>query len=233
MRAAEGVDAAYAMSTPFEGGVDHETTQGKAMTDAAIAAGVSHFVFSSVGSADQATGIPHFDSKFEVEKHIRDSGVPFTIIAPVFFMENLLLPWGLPDLRQGKLAMELPAGRPLQQVAVADIGAFVAAVIDRGEEVTGRRFDIAGDELTGEDAAAILAEATGREFRYEGFPPDVFRPKIEDMALMYEWFDRTGYSADIEGLHRDFPDVNWHTYEQWAQKQDWSVLEQSETQPLP
>jgi uncharacterized protein YbjT (DUF2867 family) len=111
--------------------------------------------------------------------------VPYTIVAPVFFMENTLQPWTLPSLRQGKLAMALPASRSLQQISVADIGAFVAAVIERGDTVFSRRFDIAGDELTGEEAAAILSKVTGREFRYEGFPPAVLRARSEDMALMF------------------------------------------------
>src|SRR6266446_3012066 len=92
-----------------------------------------------------------------VEKHLQASRVPSTIVAPVSFMENVLQPWSLPSLRQGKLAMALPASRSLQQIAAADIGAFVAAVIERGDTVFGRRFDIAGDELTGEEpfSAAI------------------------------------------------------------------------------
>ena len=139
-------------------------------------------------------------------------------------MENTLLPWTLPSLRQGKLAMALPASRSLQQISVADIGAFVAAVIERGDTVFSRRFDIAGDELTGEEAAAILSKVTGREFRYEGFPPAVLRAQSEDTARMFEWFDSTGYAADINRLRRDFPEVAWHTFEQWARKQDWSVL---------
>jgi hypothetical protein len=49
----------------------------------------------------------------------------------------------------------------------------------------------------------------------------------EDLALMFEWFDSTGYAADIENLRRDFPEVKWHTFEQWARKQDWSILDQS------
>src|SRR5438105_13740712 len=133
----------------------------------------------------------------------------------------------LSSLRQGKLAMALPARRLLQQVAVADIGSFVAAVIERGDSVFSRRFDIAGDELTGEEAAAILSKATGRKIHYEGFPPDVLRAQSEDMALMFEWFDSAGYAADIKGLRRDFPEVTWHTFEEWARKQDWSVLDQS------
>src|SRR2546421_213012 len=84
-------------------------------------------------------------------------------------MENLLQPWMLSSLRQGKLAMALPASRSLQQITVADIGAFVAAVIERSDTIFGRRFDIAGDELTGEEAAAILSKVTGREVHFERF----------------------------------------------------------------
>jgi|SRR5690349_5937088 uncharacterized protein YbjT (DUF2867 family) len=225
--AVRGVDAVYAMSTPYEQGAEKEIAQGITITDAAKAAGVAHLIYSSVASANRATGISHFDGKYEVEKHVQASGVPYTIVAPVFFMENLLEPWTLPSLRWGKLAMALPASRSLQQIATADIGAFVATVIERENTVFGRRFDIAGDQLTGEEAAAILSKVTGRDIHYEGFPPEVLRAQSEDMARMFEWFDTTGYAADIESLRRDFPGVKWHTFEDWARKQDWNVLDQS------
>ena len=215
------------MSTPYEQGADKETAQGITITDAARAARVGHFVYSSVASANRGTGIGHFDGKYTVEKHLQASGVPYTIVAPVFFMENLLQPWTLPSLRQGKLAMPLPATRSLQQITVADIGAFVAAVIERRDTVFGRRFDIAGDELTGDEAAATLSRAMGRKVHYEGFPPDVLRAQSEDLALMFKWFDTTGYAADIKSLRRDFSEVKWHTFEEWARKQDWSGLDQS------
>ena len=105
--------------------------------------------------------------------------------------------------------------------------AFVAAIIERGDPVFGHRFDIAGDELTGEQAAATLSKVTGHEISYEGFPPEVLRNQSEDMARMFGWFDSTGYAADIKNLHRDFPEVTWHTFEQWAREQDWSVLDQT------
>src|SRR5436190_822484 len=225
VRAARGTDAVYAMSTPLEQGAEKETAQGMTVTDAAQAARVAHVIYSSVAGANRATGVPHFDSKYAVEKHLHASGAPYTIVAPVFFMENVLQPWMLSGLRQGKLAMAMPAKRTLQQITVADIGAFVAAVIERGDTVFGRRFEIAGDELTGEEAAAILSKVTGREIHYEGFPPDVLRAQSEEMARMFEWFDSTGYAADIQSLRRDFPEVTWHTFEEWARKQDWSVLE--------
>jgi len=227
VRAAHDVDAVYAMSTPYEQGAEKEIAQGITLTNAAKAAGVAHLIYSSVASANRATGISHFDGKYEVEKHVQASGLPYSIVAPVFFMENLLQPWTLPGLRQGKLAMALPATRSLQQIAVADIGAFVAAIIERADSVFGRRFDIAGDELTGEESAAILSKVTGREVQYQGFRPDVLRAQSEDMARMFEWFDSTGYAADINSLRRDFAEVKWHTFEEWARKQDWSVLDHS------
>src|SRR5258708_23687760 len=122
-------------------------------------------------------------------------------------MDNLLQPWMLSSLRQGKLTMAMPASRSLQQITVADIGTFVAAVIERGATVFGRRFDIAGDELTGEEAAATLSKVTGREVHYEGFPPDVLRAQSADMARVFEWFDSSGDAAGINNLPRGFPAV--------------------------
>src|SRR5438094_9275622 len=78
-RAARGVDTVFAMSTPFESGATTETREGINIVRAASAAGVSHLVYTSVAGADRATGIPHFDSKFEVEKEIGRAGVPFKI----------------------------------------------------------------------------------------------------------------------------------------------------------
>src|SRR5258708_4268575 len=149
VRAARGADTVYAMSTPYEQGAEKEIAQGITITDAAKAAGAAHFIYSSVANANRATGISHFDGKYAVEKHLQASGVPYTIVAPVFFMENLLQPWSLPGLRQGKLAMALPATRSLQQIAVADIGAFVAAVIRRAATLFGRRFVLSRDRPTG------------------------------------------------------------------------------------
>ena len=111
MKALEGATSLFAMTTP-SGGADAETRQGIA---AAAAAGV-HLVFTSVGSANRQTGIPHFDSKYEVEKHIAKVGVRATILAPVSFMENLYF---IKDqLAKGIYAAALPPTRALAQVAV-------------------------------------------------------------------------------------------------------------------
>src|SRR3954462_11907240 len=87
VRAMDGVHGVYGVQTPFESGVEGETRQGANLIDAAKRSRISHFVYSSVASADQRTGVPHFDSKFQIEERLRGTGMHFTIVRPVFFME--------------------------------------------------------------------------------------------------------------------------------------------------
>ena len=223
--AARGMDAAFVVATPFEAGTEAETRHGISAADAAKAADVEHLVYSSVADADKDTGIPHFDSKRKVEKHIEGLGIPYTIVAPVYFMDNLLAPWALPQLKEGRFPMALPSSRPLQQIAVSDIAAFTGVVLENREEFVGRRLDIASDELAGEEVAEVLTRVTGREIHYVELPLEQVRQAMgEDGARMFEWFDRVGYSADIEALRREHPEVGWHAFEDWAKEQDWRAL---------
>lgn len=223
-RAAQKVDAVFAMATPFEGGTEVETRQGITVADTVKAAGVKHLLYASVASADRNTGIPHFDSKYKIEQHVKALGIPYTIIGPVFFMENLISPWWLPGLKEGKLAMALPASRKLQQVALADIAGFVVLALERREQFLGKRVDIASDELTGARAVEAISRLSGRKIEYVELPLAQVRAWSEDFAKMFEWFDQVGYSADIAALRKDYPEVGWQTFEGWAKAQDWNVL---------
>jgi uncharacterized protein YbjT (DUF2867 family) len=220
-RAVRGVDTVFAMSTPFEGGEKKETREGIHIVRAAASVGVKHLVYTSVAGADRATGIPHFDSKFEVEKEIRRSGVPFTIVAPVFFMENFLAEWMAPGIATGSIALALPATRRLQQIALSDIAQFTALVIERREHFLGKRIDIASDELTVATAAAEISEVSGRHIKYTALPIDTLRQFNIDQARMFEWFDRVGYDADVVGLRSLYPEVTWHRFSVWAREQRW------------
>src|SRR5882762_7516177 len=144
-KALEGATSLFAMTTPA-GGPDAETRQGVAAADAAKAAGV-HLVFTSVGSANRQTGIPHFDSKYEVEKHITKVGVRATILAPVAFMENLY--FAKEQLAKGIYASAVPPTRALGQIAVLDIGTVAIRVLEDSARFTGKRFDLAGRRTHG------------------------------------------------------------------------------------
>ncbi|MBU6458593.1 MAG: NmrA/HSCARG family protein, partial [Bradyrhizobium sp.] len=221
-KALEGATSLFAVTTPFEKGPEAEVKQGVSAADAAKAAGV-HLVFSSVGSANRQTGVPHFDSKYEVEKHIARIGVRASILAPVYFMENLY--FGKEQLAKGVYATPLPPTRRLAQVAVADIGAVAVRLLEDPDRFSGKRFDLAGDDLTGNDVVAVLSRVTGRPFTYFQVPMDVIRQHMgEDNTKMYEWFDRVGYTFDRAAFRREFPDVAFHVFETWAKAQDWNTL---------
>jgi uncharacterized protein YbjT (DUF2867 family) len=220
-KALEGATSLFAVTVP-SGNTDAETRHGIAAVKAAKAAGV-HLVFTSVGSANRQTGVPHFDSKYEVEKHIAKVGVRATILAPVAFMENLY--FVKEQLAKGIYAAALPPTRALAQVAVADIGEVAVRVLENAGRFTGKRFDLASDELTGNDAMAILSRVTGRSFTYFQVPLDVVRQRMgEDAVKMYQWFDHVGFTVDRAELRREFPEVVFHDFESWAKTQDWSAL---------
>ena len=224
-KALEGATSLFVMTTPFEGGPQAETRQGISAADAAKAAGV-HLVFNSVGSANRQTSVPHFDSKYEVEKYIAKIGVRATVLAPVYFMENLY--FGKEQLAKGIYATPLAPTRRLGQVAVADIGAVAVRLLEDPGRFAGKRFDLGGDDLTANDILAILSRVTGRPFTYFQVPLDVIRQRMgEDGAKMYEWFDRVGFTFDHRALRREFPDVAFHDFESWAKAQDWNTLLQS------
>ena len=220
-KALEGATSLFSVTLPY-GGTAAETREGIAAADAAKAAGV-HLVFTSVASANLQTGVPHFDSKYEVEKHIAKIGVRATILAPASFMENLYF---IKDqLAKGIYAVPLPPTRVLPQVAVADIGAVAVRVLEDAGRFTGKRFDLAGDELNGNESVAILSRVVGRPFTYFQVPLDVVRQHMgEDAAKMYAWFDESGFKVDRALIRRELPDVTFHNFESWAKTQDWNAL---------
>jgi uncharacterized protein YbjT (DUF2867 family) len=141
-------------------------------------------------------------------------------------MENLT--FAKEQLAKGIYPGALPPTRTLAQAAVADIGAVAVRVLEDAGRFTGKRFDLASDELTGNDVVAILSRVTGRPFAYYQVPLDVIRQRMgEDGARMYEWLDRVGYTVDRAALHREFSDVAFHDFEFWAKTQDWNALVQS------
>ena len=226
-RAAAGADAFFLVATPFEKGIEAEIRQGRQAAAAAKKEGVKHLVYSSVAGADRGTGIPHFDSKREIELYVKELGIPYTIVAPVFFMESLLGSMSLQRLRAGTLSIPLPPTRELQMVAVADLARFVRLVLERPSEFQGKRIDIASDSHTGPEMAIVLEQVTGSAIGYSEAPLARVRAQSEDFARMWEWLDGVGYDADFSALRRAYPEVGWHDLRQWAREQDWTVLDEA------
>jgi len=211
-RAVKDVQSIFLMGTPFEDGTEDEIRRGKLMADIAKENNIDNIVYSSVANADKNTGIPHFESKYKVEQHIKNLGIPYTIIGPAFFMENLLGS----GLEQGQLALPLSPSTILQQSALENIAEFTALVLERRKPFLGKRIDIASDEVTGEQAAKILSNELGQRIRYVPVPLEQVYQANEDMARMYDWYENGGTGIDISALHQEYPEVNWLSFKDWA-----------------
>ncbi|MBA4021603.1 MAG: NmrA family transcriptional regulator [Gordonia sp.] len=207
-----GAAGVFALTTPFERGPEEEVTQGRSIIEAASSAGVGHLVFSSVASADQHTGVPHFESKVVVEAALAASGIAHTIVGPTYFYDNLL--GGIDQVQQGVLDLPLPPDVPLQQLSRRDLGEFVATVFGDPQRFLGVRIDIASDNPTPTQMAASLSRRLGREVRlHSGDPAQIESP---DMRAMFGFLAATGYSADLSGLRQNFPEVGWQSFDAWV-----------------
>jgi uncharacterized protein YbjT (DUF2867 family) len=221
-KALKGVWGAHSVQNSWEAGVEREAEQGKRFAELARKEGVGHFVYSSVGSAHRKTGIPHFESKWQVEEAVRGLEFPsYTIIRPVFFMENFLAEWILPGILDGKLRIGLKPDTPLQMIAVDDIGRFARFAFEDHERMNGAALDIAGDENTMVETAQILSAAIGHAIDFEETPKEEVRKGSEDFAIMFEWFDSVGYNADIPKLRKIHPMLSLGD---WAERVNWPAL---------
>lgn len=204
-RALDGVYGAYSMQYARHG-AEAETRQGINLADAAKKSRINHFVYSSVGAADQNTGIPHFESKAQIEQHVRGTGIPFTIVRPVFFMENWLAMRGQIELRT--LALPLKPESKLQMIAVDDIGLCVTAAFEHPGKFQGRTIELAGDDLSMTELAQAFSRVTGKDVRYMQVPWEQFEHQAgPEMTKMYRWFDEVGYHVDIAALRQEHPDL--------------------------
>jgi uncharacterized protein YbjT (DUF2867 family) len=223
-RALEGAWGAFSVQNFMEAGYDGEIRQGKHLVDAAKSAGVKHFVYTSVVSADRKTGLPHFESKWQIEQHVAKCGLPsYTILRPAFFMENWYNFVREPILN-GTLPLPLNPQTPVQQIAVEDIGTFSAMAFQNPCKWSGRTIELAGEELTMLRVAETLSRVLGRTVKYIQVHWEQFRQSAgEEMTKMYHWFNDEGYHVNIPALRKEYP--NLHMLEQVLRKQDWKTAQ--------
>jgi len=218
-RAVEGAWGVFSVQNFMETGYDREIRQGRLLSDAAKAAGVQHFVYSSVVSADRKTGLPHFESKWQIEQHIHHCGLPYTILRPAFFMQNWYGFLREPILN-GTLPLPLDPQTTLQQISIEDIGAFAVLTFQNPSKWAGRTIELAGDELTVQQVAETLSRVLLRNVIYVQVPWEQFRQSAgEEMTKMYRWFQNVGYHVDIPSLRKEYPNLS--TLERAFRHQDW------------
>ena len=217
-----GVYGVYSVQNFWAVGARREVQQGKNLAAVAKKAGVQHFVYSSVGGAERKTGIPHWESKWEIENYIRQLKLPATVLRPVSFMETYHILEVEVGILKGKLADPIRADKPYQTIATDDIGTFVALAFQHPREFIGMELEIAGSELTNSEAAKVFSRVMGKPIKFRKLPLPIVRVFLgKEFYLMFRWFNEAGYKASIPELKRRYPDIHLHSLEEWLREDGW------------
>ncbi|WP_332770813.1 NmrA/HSCARG family protein [Phenylobacterium sp.] len=205
-RAVQGVDAVFSVQDPWAHGEASEIRQAALLAEIANAAGVRRFVQASVAAADLPTGLPHFESKGVIERHLATLGMDAYAIRPVFFMESLVeRHHRIAPLILGMLKLGL-GDRALQLISVRDIGRTAAEAILAPDEPPGLKvINLAGDELTFSEIISAFERATGAAPKVSDVQwADVRR--IEERAyLNYRWMGEHGWSFNLDAQRAERP----------------------------
>jgi uncharacterized protein YbjT (DUF2867 family) len=214
--AMRGVYGVFSIQRPDGDGTDSERRHGQALINAARAAGVTHFVHTSVCQVDEHTSFPRWEEgywsqkywrdKWEVEQAVRAAGFPhWTILRPTFFMENFARPKGpmlYPQLRQGIILSPVLPNSLVQLIAGDDMGAFACAAFLHPARFDRRTIGIVSDAMTIGEMAAVMSRGLGKHVVAKSVSPDeALQAGIFPMWVRsQEWINDVGYHVDTSEL---------------------------------
>jgi uncharacterized protein YbjT (DUF2867 family) len=237
-KAFAGAYGAYCVTNYWEHlSPEKELVQARNMATAAKDAGLKHVIWSTLDDTRkwvpldddrmptlmEKYKVPHYDAKGEANAFFTELGVPTTFLQTSFYWDNFIFfgsgPKKGPD---GVLALTMPMGKSkLPGIAAADIGKVAYGIFKKGPSLIGQMISIAGEHLTGEEMAAGLSRALGKEVRYNDVPPEVYRgfgfPGAEDLGNMFQFkrdFEDVYCGArDIEKTRELDPELQ--SFEDW------------------
>tara|TARA_Y100001968_G_scaffold311782_1_gene334229 strand:+ start:1125 stop:2162 length:1038 start_codon:yes stop_codon:yes gene_type:complete len=220
-KAFDGVDIIFGNTTPtkgwrlFRGSIvrSYEMEQGFNLINQVKIAykkgKLDHFIFSSISKSknplknDPAPG--HFSSKWDIEEFIEKEGLKkiTTVLRPVSYFENFENK--LPGYSISKKIFPGIVGKNFkwQTIAVEDIGKWVRGVLSKPEKYKNQAINIAGEELSGMEMASTLqtlVSAEGIKTNYVMIPRIAIKLLENDIGIMADWIERTGYGADMKKL---------------------------------
>ena len=214
--AMQGIYGVFSVQLPDSSGTDADRRHGHTLITAAQAAGVTHFVHTSVCEAGKHTQFPRWENgywwqkywtdKWDVEEAVRNAGFNYwTILKPAFMMDNFAQPKAahmFPHLQQGKIITALLPTTRMQLIAADDVGVLARTALADPERFNEKSIDLATEALTMEEVAATLGRVLGKSVSAQFVTPD----EAEKAGLFpgwvrsQEWTNEVGYRADITAL---------------------------------
>jgi uncharacterized protein YbjT (DUF2867 family) len=203
----------------FSEGVDKEIRQGINLVTISREQRVKHLIYSSVVGCDLNTGIPHWESKFKIETHIKSTGIDYTILRPVSLFENLLLPQVKSRILKGKLVLPVRRDKVQQFIGADDIGRISAIILSNPEKYAGRTIMLASEQMDGNQLAAVFSKVLNRNIKFQQLPMFIVRLIMgKGLAKMFRWVNDNDLVIvkDIDELKNEFPEMI--SIEKWIEK---------------
>jgi uncharacterized protein YbjT (DUF2867 family) len=190
-----GAYGVYSVQNPFIGGPQAEIRQGKNVADVAKDSGVQHLIYGSAGIGRKGTGIPSWETKLQIEDHMKALSLPLTILRPMAFMELMTDKKFFPAVAMWHLMSRLMGdSRRLPWICVDDLGRIAAYAFAAPQRFVGKELTLASDVQSLSECRTLYRDVMGR------FPPQ-FRMPIwlfqrfgfvgRDLMTMWRWL-RTG-----------------------------------------
>lgn len=148
----EGAEAVFGLTQPWNRAytkvnTELELKQGRNLIDACKKTGVKHLVFSSaLHGEDEKTGLPHVDVKIDIEEYTRNSGLNYTFLNPVQFMDNVGMKF-LP-VKKGKIRGFIDGDARVPYVAVTDIACLARIALEKGPKAIGSKIVFPSGKLS-------------------------------------------------------------------------------------
>ncbi len=215
----DGARAVFAVTQPWTADYKKaspwiEVEQGRAIITAAERMNVGHVVLSTVilDGVFRKTGVPHVDSKIEIEIALAKSKLPWTVLGPGTFMDNIgtkFFPVGHKTIR-GFVSKETS----LPYIAVRDIGRAAAKVFADPSPYLGKRLNLIAGMYDGDAVCNALSNVYGRPYRWKApsrLLMRIFAPEFYKMREGFEKFGRPPFPAtyleNVESTRQLLPDV--------------------------
>jgi uncharacterized protein YbjT (DUF2867 family) len=206
-RAVAGAYGVFNVQNPQIAGFDGEVAQSRNVAEAARAAGVQHVVYGSAGMGTR-TGVPSWDSKVIIADHMRQLGLPITILRPMAFMELMTDKDFYPQVSVWHVMPKLMGwDRALPWLAADDVGAIGAAAFADPNRFVGQEIPLAGDVRTLSECRQMWAE---RGIKPRGYPMPVWlfeRVAGKDLPAMWRWLRNEEVPLDTGPTHAVHPEV--------------------------
>ncbi len=203
------VDGIFSVQT-FENGIENEIKQGTELATLAKEFNVKHFLYSSVVGAHLNTGVPHLDSKFKIENHIRQLGLNFTIIRPTSFYENFLIPQVKSGILKGKLTQPINRDTIQQYISTEDVGKASVKIFQNREMYLGKTIPLAAEQLSTHEVAELFSTVLGKKIEYQKLPVLITRIFMgKNLYKMFKWVNEKSsfQKEDVELSRKEFPNL--------------------------